>query len=179
MTYWLHQGRREKFQAPRQKFRWGPLVSGAPKSRDEQNKVITSADVRILARNKKKTSSRPQAVVWADEFCILNLTILNPRPSCVPGPPKNDHFCPPPLGGPGLHKCNVIISRNFKAIFGQILYHGFDSRLEPITFDIYTGWLLTRRAQTYFAISLNYCSIFSLMIWKITLVKRIGSCKTL
>ena len=35
-----------------------------PTSSDEQNKVIASADVRISARNEKKTSSRPaQAVV--------------------------------------------------------------------------------------------------------------------
>ena len=32
------QGRREKFRAPGQKFRLGPLASGAPKSRDEQKK---------------------------------------------------------------------------------------------------------------------------------------------
>ena len=32
------QGRREKFRAPGQKFRLGPLVSGAPKSSDEQKK---------------------------------------------------------------------------------------------------------------------------------------------
>ena len=32
------QGRREKFRAPGQKFRLGPLVSGATKSRDEQKK---------------------------------------------------------------------------------------------------------------------------------------------
>ena len=32
------QGRREKFRAPGQKFRLEPLVSGAPKSRDEQRK---------------------------------------------------------------------------------------------------------------------------------------------
>ena len=44
----------------------------------------------------KKKSSRSQAVVWADEFRILNLTILNP------GPPDSDPFCPPPpIGGPG------------------------------------------------------------------------------
>ena len=99
----FQQGRRDKFRAPGQKFRLGFLVSGAPKSRDEQkkghsvcrcsnfglkssneqkkgrslrrcsnfdltssdeqNKVIASADVRILARNQIKTSSRPQAVV--------------------------------------------------------------------------------------------------------------------
>ena len=75
--------RRDKFRAPGQNFLLGPLVSGAPKSRDEQkkghsfrrcsnfgstssdeqNKVIASADVRISARNQTKTSSRPQAVV--------------------------------------------------------------------------------------------------------------------
>ena len=32
------QGRREQFRAPGQKFRLGPLVSGAPKSRDEHKK---------------------------------------------------------------------------------------------------------------------------------------------
>ena len=76
------QGRRKKFRVPGQKFRLNPLVSSAPnhvmskkshsvrrssnfgpKSSDEQNKVIASADVRISAQNKKKTSSRPQAVV--------------------------------------------------------------------------------------------------------------------
>ena len=39
----------------------------------------------------------------------------------------------------------------------QILSDGFDLRLEPIAFDIYIGCLLTRRAQAYFAVSLNYC----------------------
>ena len=58
-----NQGRREKFRAPEQKFRLGSWVSGATKSLDEQKKVRASADVRISARNKKKTSSRPQAVV--------------------------------------------------------------------------------------------------------------------
>ena len=43
----------------------------------------------------------------------------------------------------------------------QILRDGFDSRLEPIAFDICNRWLLTRRAQAHFAISLNYCWIFS------------------
>ena len=38
----------------------------------------------------------------------------------------------------------------------QILRDGFDSRLEPIAFDIFNGWLLTRRAQAHFAVSLNY-----------------------
>ena len=37
---WI-QGRREKFRAPMQKFRLGPLVSGAPKSCDEQKKVMS------------------------------------------------------------------------------------------------------------------------------------------
>ena len=46
------QGHGEKFWAPGQKFRLGPLVSGAPKSRDEQKKVIASADVRISAQNQ-------------------------------------------------------------------------------------------------------------------------------
>ena len=39
----------------------------------------------------------------------------------------------------------------------QILRDGFDSRLEPIAFDIRNGWLLTRRAQAHFAVSLHYC----------------------
>ena len=38
----------------------------------------------------------------------------------------------------------------------RILRDGFDSRLGPIAFDKYTGWLLTRRAQAHFAVSLNY-----------------------
>ena len=37
-----------------------------------------------------------------------------------------------------------------------ILRDGFDSRLEPIAFDICNGWLLTQRAQGHFAVSLNY-----------------------
>ena len=45
------QGRREKFRPSGQKFRLGPLVSGAPKSRDEQKKVIASADVQISAQH--------------------------------------------------------------------------------------------------------------------------------
>ena len=59
----FEHGRREKLRVPGQKIRFGPLVSGVPKSRDEQQKVIASADVRISARNQKITSSRSQAVV--------------------------------------------------------------------------------------------------------------------
>ena len=52
------QGRREKLWAPGQKFRLGPLVSGAPKSRDEQKKVIASADVQISAQNQVMSKKR-------------------------------------------------------------------------------------------------------------------------
>ena len=52
------QGRREKFRAPGQKFRLGPLVSGAPKSRDEQKKIIASADVQISAQNQVMSKKR-------------------------------------------------------------------------------------------------------------------------
>ena len=38
----------------------------------------------------------------------------------------------------------------------QILCDGFDSRLELVAFDMYTGWLLTQKAQAHFAVSLNY-----------------------
>ena len=41
----------------------------------------------------------------------------------------------------------------------RILRDGFDSRLQPIAFDIYTRWLLTRRAQAHFAVSLNYYTV--------------------
>ena len=41
----------------------------------------------------------------------------------------------------------------------QIVRDGFDSRLEQIVFDVFTGWLPTRRVQAHFAVSLNYCSI--------------------
>ena len=61
--HYPHQRRREKFRTPGQKFRLGPLVSGALKSGVEQIKVIASADVRISTRNEKKTSTRPQVVV--------------------------------------------------------------------------------------------------------------------
>ena len=43
------QGRQVKFWAQGRKFRLGPLISGAPKSRDEQKKVRASPDVRISA----------------------------------------------------------------------------------------------------------------------------------
>ena len=52
------QGHREKFRAPGQKFRLGPLVSGAPKPRDEQKKVIASADVQISAQNQVMSKRR-------------------------------------------------------------------------------------------------------------------------
>ena len=79
----LTTGAPREISGPGEKFRLGPLVSGAPKSHDEQKKghsvrrcsnfgpkssdkqkkkVISSADDRISARNKK-TSSRPQVVV--------------------------------------------------------------------------------------------------------------------
>ena len=45
----------------------------------------------------------------------------------------------------------------------QILRDGFDSRLEPIAFDIYTGWLLTQKAQAHFAVSLNYGFQFNIV----------------
>ena len=52
------QERREKFRASGQKFRLGPLVSGTPKSRDEQKKVIASADVRISPQNQVMSKKR-------------------------------------------------------------------------------------------------------------------------
>ena len=39
----------------------------------------------------------------------------------------------------------------------QVVRDGFDSRLKPIIFDMSHWWLLTRRAQAHFAVSLNYC----------------------
>ena len=33
-------------------------------------------------------------------------------------------------------------------------------------FDMYTGWLLTRRAQIHFAVSLNYCWILSSILFE-------------
>ena len=39
----------------------------------------------------------------------------------------------------------------------QMLRGGFGSRLEPIAFEIFSGWLLTHRAQAHFAVSLHYC----------------------
>ena len=58
LTNTPYQGRREKFRAPGQKFRLGFLASGAPKSRDEQKKIITSADVRISAQNQVMSKKR-------------------------------------------------------------------------------------------------------------------------
>ena len=53
-----------KISGPGQKFRLGPLVSGAPKSRDEQNKVIASADVRISVQNQ--VTSKKRVIASAD-----------------------------------------------------------------------------------------------------------------
>ena len=47
------QGRQEKFRAPGQKFRLGSLVSGAPKSRDEQK---TGQSVRRFSNFGPKSS---------------------------------------------------------------------------------------------------------------------------
>ena len=42
-----------------------------------------------------------------------------------------------------------------------MIVDGFDSRINPIVFDIYAGWLLTWKAQAHLI-----CGIFSLLIWK-------------
>ena len=55
------QGRREKFRTSGQKFPLSPLVSGVPKSRDEQKKVIAFADVRISAQNQVMSKKRVTA----------------------------------------------------------------------------------------------------------------------
>ena len=52
------QGRRDNFRAPEKKFRLGPLISGAPKTHDEQKKVIASADVRISVQNQVMSKKR-------------------------------------------------------------------------------------------------------------------------
>ena len=39
----------------------------------------------------------------------------------------------------------------------QILRDEFGSWIGPIAFDMCAGWLLTRRAQAHFAVSLNCC----------------------
>ena len=41
------------------------------------------------------------------------------------------------------------------ACTSQVLRDGFDSRLEPIAFDIYIGWLLIGSVQAHFAVFLN------------------------
>ena len=64
-----------------------------------------------------------------------------------------------------LQKKVFAVQRHGQAVprAGDRFCDGFDSRLEPITFDIFVcnGWLLNRRAQVHFAVSLNYCWIFS------------------
>ena len=52
----LNQGRREKFLAPGQKFRLGPLASGASKSRDEQK----GQSVRRCSNFGPKSSDKQQ-----------------------------------------------------------------------------------------------------------------------
>ena len=44
----------------------------------------------------------------------------------------------------------------------RVLRNGFDSRLEPVAFDVHIGWLLTWRAQVHFAAILTnwLCSIW-------------------
>ena len=56
-----------------------------------------------------------------------------------------------------LNHQKVICQRHGQAVphAGQIVRDGFDSQLAPIVFNMYVKWLLTRRAQAYFAISLN------------------------
>ena len=49
-----NQERREKFRAPRQKFRLGPLISGAPKSSDEQKKGHSVRRCSNFAPKSKK-----------------------------------------------------------------------------------------------------------------------------
>ena len=71
----INQGRREKFRAPRQKFRLGPLVSGAPKSRDEQKKVIASADVPISAQNQ--VMSKKRVITSADVQISAQNLVMN------------------------------------------------------------------------------------------------------
>ena len=44
---------------------------------------------------------------------------------------------------------------------GQVLRDGFDSRLEPITYDICNKWLVARKAQAQFAVFLSITVKFS------------------
>ena len=71
------KGLREKFRAPGQKFRLGPLVSGAPKSRDDQKKVIATADVRISAQNqvmsKKKVTASADVQISAQHLVMSKI----------------------------------------------------------------------------------------------------------
>ena len=75
------------------------------------------------------------------------------------------------------------------ALKRQILRDEFDLGLEPIAFDIYTGWLLTRRAQAYFAVSsitvdflvqynLKITTVICLFIYKNTRIKMLGYLRT-
>ena len=54
------QGRREKFRAPGQNFCLGPLVGGAPKSRDEQKK---GRSVRRCSNFGPKSSNEQKRVI--------------------------------------------------------------------------------------------------------------------
>ena len=46
----------------------------------------------------------------------------------------------------------------------QILWNGFDSRLETIVFDVYTGWLLISTAQVRLADYLQYLWTFNSIV---------------
>ena len=61
-------GAERNFGPRGKKFRSGPLISGAPKSRDEQKKVIASTDVRILAQNQVMSKKR---VIFSADVQIL------------------------------------------------------------------------------------------------------------
>ena len=92
---YLNSGAPREISGPGAKILYGPFGKWCPKITWWAKKGHSVRRCSNFGPKSRKTSSRPQAVVWADEFCILNLTILNPGPPCVPGPPDSESFCPP------------------------------------------------------------------------------------
>ena len=71
---------------------------------------------------------------------------------------------------------NLFVSDTAERYRAQVTdsMNGFDSRLEPIAFEIDTGWLLTRKTQAHFAVSfklLNFQFKIISAIFSVTMPK--------
>ena len=80
-----------------------------------------------------------------------NLNTVNLTPILLPLPTALFIFESPVVNGESRgSRATITLSawQSGTVRWWQILRDGFDSRLEPIAFDIYTEWLLTRKEHT-------------------------------